>query len=233
MEDMTPETDGELWRRAAAGEAECFGVLFDRHAERVRTYCARRTGSFDAADDLVSIVFLEAWRRRSEVELVKASALPWLYGIANHAVQRRFRTALRHRSALARLPEAHGVPDHADPVTARLDDERHLARLKVALGGLRRRDQEVLLLCVPGTGLCIRRRVVLDRRGTVMTRPLSPMSSERHHAIRSLLVAEAAARDRSRLHQPLLGSSSGQHHGAWQSSHCAQHQWPSSPPPWS
>lgn len=52
--------DGELWARAVRGEAECFGMLFDRHCEAVRAYCARRTGSVDAADDLVSIVFLEA-----------------------------------------------------------------------------------------------------------------------------------------------------------------------------
>ncbi|MFJ1542258.1 RNA polymerase sigma factor [Micromonospora chalcea] len=37
---------------------------FDRHGGAVRAFCARRTGSIDAADDLVSIVFLEAWRRR-------------------------------------------------------------------------------------------------------------------------------------------------------------------------
>ncbi|NED53857.1 sigma-70 family RNA polymerase sigma factor [Micromonospora aurantiaca] len=31
---------------------------FDRHGGAVRAFCARRTGSIDAADDLVSIVFL-------------------------------------------------------------------------------------------------------------------------------------------------------------------------------
>lgn len=53
-------SDGELWRRAVAGDAECFGQLFDRHGDAVHRYCARRTGSLDAADDLVSIVFLAA-----------------------------------------------------------------------------------------------------------------------------------------------------------------------------
>ena len=58
---MIRADDGELWQRARQGEAECFGVLFDRHGGAVRAFCARRTGSIDAADDLVSIVFLEAW----------------------------------------------------------------------------------------------------------------------------------------------------------------------------
>ncbi|WP_250007677.1 RNA polymerase sigma factor [Actinoplanes sp. M2I2] len=140
--------DGELWRRARAGEPECFGVLFDRHAEAVRAFCARRSGSADAADDLVSIVFLEAWRRRDDVELIDGNALPWLYGIARRALQNRWRTALRHRRALDRLPPAPAAPDHADAVADRLDDERELARIATALGRLRPSDRDVLVLCV-------------------------------------------------------------------------------------
>ncbi|WP_433650007.1 RNA polymerase sigma factor [Micromonospora zamorensis] len=145
---MTRAGDGELWRRARQGEAECFGVLFDRHGEAVRAFCARRTGSSDAADDLVSIVFLEAWRRRGEVELVDGNALPWLYGIARRTMQHRWRTALRHRRALERLTPAPATPDHADEVAGRLDDERHLAQLRAALERLRPPDRDVLLLCV-------------------------------------------------------------------------------------
>ncbi|MEV0157869.1 RNA polymerase sigma factor [Micromonospora sp. NPDC050686] len=146
--DMIRADDGELWQRARQGEAECFGVLFDRHGGAVRAFCARRTGSIDAADDLVSIVFLEAWRRRGEVELVDGNALPWLYGIARRTIQHRWRTAVRHRRALERLAPASATPDHAEEVAGRLDDERHLARLRAALERLRPPDRDVLLLCV-------------------------------------------------------------------------------------
>jgi RNA polymerase sigma-70 factor (ECF subfamily) len=146
--DLTRAGDGELWRRACQGEAECFGALFDRHGAAVRAFCARRTGSIDAADDLVSIVFLQAWRRRAEVELIDGNALPWLYGIARRTMQHRWRTALRHRRALERLGSAPAVPDHADEVAARLDDERHLARLGAAFQRLRPPDRDVLVLCV-------------------------------------------------------------------------------------
>jgi RNA polymerase sigma-70 factor, ECF subfamily len=145
---MTRAGDGELWERARHGEAECFGVLFDRHGAAVRAFCARRTGSIDAADDLVSIVFLEAWRRRAEVELVDGNALPWLFGIARRTIQHRWRTALRHRRALDRLPPAPATPDHADDIAGRLDDERHLVALRAALDRLRPPDRDVLVLCV-------------------------------------------------------------------------------------
>jgi RNA polymerase sigma-70 factor, ECF subfamily len=146
--DITRADDGELWRRACQGDAECFGVLFDRHGAAVRAFCARRTGSIDTADDLVSIVFLEAWRRRAEVELIDGKALPWLYGIARRTMQHRRRTALRHRRALERLAPAKAVPDHADEVAGRLDDERHLARLGAAFQRLKPSDRDVLVLCV-------------------------------------------------------------------------------------
>jgi len=145
---MTQASDGELWRRAGQGEAECFGELFNRHCEAVRAFCARRTGSIDTADDLVSIVFLEAWRRRADIELVDGVALPWLYGIARRTMQHRWRTALRHRRALSRLPPAPVIPDHADEVAGRLDDERRLAQLGRALARLSAPDRDVLVLCV-------------------------------------------------------------------------------------
>jgi RNA polymerase sigma factor (sigma-70 family) len=146
--DMTEADDGELWRRAVNGEPECFGVLFDRHAETVRAFCARRTGELDAADDLVSIVFLEAWRRRGDVELVDGNALPWLYGVARRSIQHRWRTAVRHRRALARIPAAAAAADHADEVAARIDDERHLVRLRQTLARLRPAERDVIVLCV-------------------------------------------------------------------------------------
>ena len=145
---MTGPPDRQLWQRACAGDGDAFGVLFDRHHEAVRGYCARRVGSVDAADDLVSIVFLEAWRRRSDVELVHDSVLPWLYGVAGNTVRRRTRTAMRHRRLLDRLPGADVTPDHAEDVAARLDDSRELERVTTALGRLRRIDQEVLVLCL-------------------------------------------------------------------------------------
>ena len=57
--------DSVLWSRARAGDPDAFGLLFQRHARAIYNYCFRRVGNWAAAEDLVSIVFLEAWRRRS------------------------------------------------------------------------------------------------------------------------------------------------------------------------
>ena len=84
---MTSKSDTELWRRIAAGETEAFGELFERHAQAVYAFLAHRTGSPAIAEDLVSITFLEAWRRRQTTELTNSSARPWLIGIANNCAR--------------------------------------------------------------------------------------------------------------------------------------------------
>jgi DNA-directed RNA polymerase specialized sigma24 family protein len=44
------------------------------------------------AEDLTSVVFLEAWRRRAEVELERDLALPWLLGVAMNVLRNRRRS---------------------------------------------------------------------------------------------------------------------------------------------
>jgi RNA polymerase sigma-70 factor, ECF subfamily len=150
-------SDQELWRRAAAGESECFGLIFDRHGAAVHAYCRARSGGYvdeigESAADLVSVVFLEAWRRRRDVVIESDSALPWLIGVARRVMLHRARTVRRHRAALARLPSAQSgqIDDPADDVARRLDDTRRLSDVRQAFSRLRERDREVLLLCVWG-----------------------------------------------------------------------------------
>lgn len=64
METYGDRDDGQLWR-AASADPQAFGELFERHARAVFAFCARRTGDLALAEDLTSVVFLEAWRRRS------------------------------------------------------------------------------------------------------------------------------------------------------------------------
>ena len=136
------------------GEPECFGLIFDRHGSAVFAYCRARSSDEigESAADLVSVVFLEAWRRRRDVVLEGESALPWLIGVARRVMLHRARTIRRHRAALARLPSARSVQvdDPADEVARRLDDTRRLSDVRRAFRQLRDRDREVLLVCVWG-----------------------------------------------------------------------------------
>ena len=72
------QSDDVLWERPRGGDAEAFTALFERHATVIYNYCFRRIAGWSAAEDLLSIVFLEAWRRRGK-RLPPGKVLPWLY----------------------------------------------------------------------------------------------------------------------------------------------------------
>jgi RNA polymerase sigma factor (sigma-70 family) len=138
--------DAALWRRVRLGDAEAFGVLFERHANAIYNYCFRRIGEWATAEDLLSVVFLEAWRRR-EKELPPDKVLPWLYGIATNVVRNQRRARGRHAAALRRLPKPRAEPEPAESADDRMDDERQMKRVLALLAELPRREQEVFALC--------------------------------------------------------------------------------------
>src|ERR1700735_2927336 len=86
-----------------ASDREAFGEIFRRHARAVFAICYWRTGDAAMAEDVTSVVFLEAWRRRNLVVLEQRSALPWLLGVANHTSRNATRSLRRYSQALKRL----------------------------------------------------------------------------------------------------------------------------------
>lgn len=146
--DWAAFSDGELWSRAAQQrDGEAFGQLFERHADAVYGHCFRRTGSWSAAEDLTSVVFLEAWRKRREVRLAGQSVLPWLLAVANHATRNAERSLRRHGRLLARIARPEEVPDLADDAARRADEERAMRIILTELRSLTDAEREVIALC--------------------------------------------------------------------------------------
>ncbi|GAA4851272.1 RNA polymerase sigma factor [Kitasatospora terrestris] len=137
-----------LRARLRAGDQRAFGEIFDDHAQAVYGYALRRLGDWGAAEDVVSLTFLEAWRLRGKLMEEGDSVRPWLFGIATNVLRNTARAARRHRAAMERLPERAVVPDFAEELVGRLDDGARLAAARRALGRLRRTEREVFALCV-------------------------------------------------------------------------------------
>jgi RNA polymerase sigma-70 factor (ECF subfamily) len=138
--------DSVLWSRARSGDSEAFGMLFERHGRTIYNYCFRRVGSWAVAEDLVSIVFLEAWRRVDK-PLPSGKELPWLFGIATNVVRNRRRSERRYAAALRRVSQPSSEPSFADDSNERIDDEELMGRALALLARLPRREQEVFALC--------------------------------------------------------------------------------------
>ena len=144
MDDPTPQ----LRARARAGDAEAFGAVFDACAKSVYNHAFRLTGDWSAAEEVMAMTFLEAWRSRQRIEEAGGSLRPWLLGIATNLARGQRRAAWRQRNALARLAVADETPDFADDASGRLDDADRIKALHRALAGLSGPELEVLALCV-------------------------------------------------------------------------------------
>lgn len=105
--------DDGLWSRSLKGEGDAFGVLFDRHRDRVFRHAYRFSGDRQEAEDIMATAFLELWRRRAKVRVVEGSVLPWLLVTTTNTARNSRRAALRYRSLLASLPRSGEVPGTA------------------------------------------------------------------------------------------------------------------------
>jgi RNA polymerase sigma factor (sigma-70 family) len=145
-EAVMEPSDADLWERSRAGDPDAFGMLFDRHAKVIYNYCFRRIGNWVTAEDLLSVVFLEAWRRRDK-KLPPDKVLPWLFGIATNVIRNQRRSERRHLAALSRVPPARGEPDFGEDTDRQLDDRQKAEEALTALRSLPPRQQDAFFLC--------------------------------------------------------------------------------------
>jgi RNA polymerase sigma-70 factor, ECF subfamily len=124
-----PRNDG--WRRDDDSRLR-FEAVFKQNHPQVLAY-ARRRAPREAAD-VVSEVFLTAWRRLDEVP---ADALPWLLGVARRVIANVRRAAARRPSVPIADPAT--VPDAGSSAIERVAVAEAFRRLSDL-------DREVLML---------------------------------------------------------------------------------------
>jgi RNA polymerase sigma factor (sigma-70 family) len=110
--------------------------LFEDHAGRVARYAARRVEA-DDVQDVVSEVFLAAWRRLDDLP---EDALPWLFAAARNVVANRRRSRARRRALDDKLAHAGSSPEDG-PAVLEVD-----ARLLAAIRRLPESEREAFML---------------------------------------------------------------------------------------
>jgi RNA polymerase sigma-70 factor (ECF subfamily) len=143
-------SDAELWRLIALDDHKAFAELFERHAKAIWNYAYRLTASWAAADDLLAEAFLVAWRRRGEVRLVRDSALPWLYTVANNICRDERRRKRRFLRLAPQLAVEDTAPDHAEAIAEDSANRYRLAEVVEAIGQLPKAEREAARVCLLG-----------------------------------------------------------------------------------
>jgi RNA polymerase sigma factor (sigma-70 family) len=138
------ETDEAVWGSVLEGDASLFGLIWDRHRDRVFAHVMRGGASQHDAEDVAAMAFLELWRRRSHVRFVDGSVLPWLLVTARNVSRNAARSRRRFERFLAALPPPAAVEDHAGAISDR-DDER-LTAVRDALASVKPMDADLLAM---------------------------------------------------------------------------------------
>lgn len=135
-----------LLRRAAAGDRDAFGEIFERYQQVVYRFARAMTGSAETADDVTQEVFMVLMRDLARYAPERSALSTYLYGVARNVSRRR----LRHDRRLAPLDSVRdsvvGLATRPNPYERLLHTEtgdevrRALARVPIKL-------REVMILC--------------------------------------------------------------------------------------
>ncbi len=132
--------DGELLRRAAAGDSRAWRDLVDAHSDPLFRYTYRLVGERDAAEDVVQEAYLRLWRQ-SRRWRPEAPVRAWLFRVAgNLSID-----TLRRRRHIVEME-----PDHAEAapgIEDRLAEKEQARAVQRLVSELPERQRKALVLC--------------------------------------------------------------------------------------
>ncbi len=123
-------SDEDALARAAEGDSEAFGVLYDRYVGRIYNYIYYRTGNQHDAEDLTSRVFTRAIKHIPNYEDRGVPFSAWLYRIAHNLVANWHRDNSRRQ--IVGLDETYPIPgqqEQPESVVVRSEEEDFLLEM--------------------------------------------------------------------------------------------------------
>src|SRR5262245_50099581 len=135
------EAEASLLARAAAGEAQAFRGLVDRHLPTILAIARRMLKDDAEAEDVAQETMLRLWRNAAGLELGPNGLRPWLRRVASNLCIDRVRSR-RNVQVVQEVPE-----ESAPPTQVRYLSERELgARVDAALQALPERQRLAITL---------------------------------------------------------------------------------------
>ncbi len=126
-------------------EPEAFAELFERHFSLVYRFLSLRVG-VNSAGDLAAETFAIAFRRRSDYDVSRIDARPWLLGIAANLARAEARQERHRRETLLRL--AHEAVHPRDDRLPNIGPDSEGLRAALQLLSPEERDLLLLFACV-------------------------------------------------------------------------------------
>jgi RNA polymerase sigma-70 factor (ECF subfamily) len=171
----TSPSDPDLLRAHVAGDPDAFGVLVQRHRDRLWAVALRTLGNPDDAADAVQDALVSAYRSAATFR-GDAAVTTWLHRIVVNACLDRIRRAKARPTVPLPAPDGLQPADPRDAIGARelavvvaqalatLPDEQRLALVLVDMQGYSVQEAAEILDCAVGTvkSRCARGRARLQ-----------------------------------------------------------------------
>lgn len=141
---MSELSDESILARAANGDGEAFGALYERYVSRIYNYIYYRTGNAHDAEDLTARVFYRAMRHISNYNDRGLPISAWLYRIAHNLVANWHRDNSR-RKEIPLEESVHGRFDSSHPEHDLLKLEEHDRLIRI-IRRLSAERQQLLIL---------------------------------------------------------------------------------------
>jgi RNA polymerase sigma-70 factor (ECF subfamily) len=136
--------DDEALARAASGDQQAFGVLYERYVGRIYTYIYYRTGNSFDAEDLTARVFLRA---SASIHRYRDMGVPfsaWLYRIAHNLVANWHRDQNRHQEVP--LEDHIQLHQKLEPLESTLMKDQELEGLLKVIRRMPSERQQLIIL---------------------------------------------------------------------------------------
>jgi RNA polymerase sigma-70 factor (ECF subfamily) len=134
--------EARLVARAAKGDREAFGRLYESYLDAIYRYLYHRVSVKEDAEDLTELVFLKAWENLEGYRPQGVGFKAWLYRIAHNALIDHYRA----RKDQTTLDERDAVEDARNDIEEGLIAQENMDRLTRAIVHLEPEDQHVLVL---------------------------------------------------------------------------------------
>ncbi|MFC1982946.1 RNA polymerase sigma factor [Chloroflexota bacterium] len=129
-----------LVQRAARGDSEAFGELYDVYLEPIYRYVYHQLKERMTAEDITEEVFVKAWKSIKSCRGREKTFKAWLYRIAHNQVVDYYRSHNRETRIYAQ-----SVVDESDPVR-NVEEASESKRLFAEISSLPRNQKRVVIL---------------------------------------------------------------------------------------
>ena len=137
------QKDDEILAQALQGDKDAFGLIYERHVDRIYSYIFYRTGNVNDAEDLTARVFQRAMHHIINYTDRGVPFSAWLYRIAHNLVANWHRDRSRRQEIPLSDAPLVAKGDHPESALVRTEEEESLLRIIRGLPGDR---QQLLIL---------------------------------------------------------------------------------------